>query len=218
MEVNGCPVLVYAHPDRPIVDVLVAGDTANRRDALATVRATLAIVHDEIPECGAEERVPLPGDPEIDVSYDWLANLWVATPDAAVRPDKARREYTPRELLDGIEPDGQRSQGPPVVVNVGNSPGAVVRVGPGDTSVTNASPEPPPDPVGARANRITVDVAIGALLGLVGSALYLAGKGAGFPLDQLAAGPLFGTVMGGAVGLVRAKVSRRQDSNRALGH
>jgi internalin A len=99
----GCKVLVRADLDKSRVDLAVTGPEARRRSALAAVLHDLEAVHKLNPEIGTEARVPLPDEPEVDVSYEHLLQL--EAEEGAVysyRPEKAARKYAVRELLDGV--------------------------------------------------------------------------------------------------------------------
>ncbi|NBC32680.1 MAG: GTP-binding protein, partial [Alphaproteobacteria bacterium] len=103
LEIEGCPVLVRA--DRPArqIDVLVDGRAGRGREALAVVRRHLKTVHAQFPETTPEARVPLPDQPETDVSFEHLQKLEEKYgTDHAYLPEGAQREHTVRELLEGV--------------------------------------------------------------------------------------------------------------------
>jgi internalin A len=115
-----CKVLVRADRDRERVDIAVTGPVARRRSALQVVLEDLAVVHKLNPEIGTEARVPLPDDPEVDVSHAHLLELEADEPEGAAysyRPEKAKRKYTVGELLAGVRGDGAvRASPEPVIV------------------------------------------------------------------------------------------------------
>jgi hypothetical protein len=82
--------------------ITVTGPEDRRRGFLALLRQELASIHATIPNLRPDERVPLPDQPELSVSYKHLLHMeekgqkdhW---------PEGAARNYTIAELLDGIE-------------------------------------------------------------------------------------------------------------------
>ena len=104
---EGCKILVEANiaasPKR--IDIQVCGPNERRRAALAVILNELGHVHSLNPECGAKPRVPLPDQPERDVSYDHLLTLEANKkfgPGYEYLPEGADRTYTVAELLDGV--------------------------------------------------------------------------------------------------------------------
>ena len=122
----GCDILILANLEERRVDIEVAGPSAQRRSALNIVLNDLEAVHRLNPEAEPVALVPLPDNPEKDVSYEHLLTL----EDKKGReyqyfPDGATREYLVSELLDGVRRDVPRNQqgprketGSPVVVLV----------------------------------------------------------------------------------------------------
>ena len=104
---DGCNIMVEADiaatPKR--IDIKVCGPRERQRSALAVILNELNHVHDLNPECGAKPRVPLPDDPEHDVSYDHLLKLEAKHGSTyELEPEGAVREtpYTVAELLNGV--------------------------------------------------------------------------------------------------------------------
>ncbi len=105
LRVTDCPVLVRANVDPREIDIKVAGPANRRRDALNVVIHHLQAVHAENPGLGEDARVPLPDQPDVDVSYQHLLRLEARYgPDHEFLPERARREepYRVRELLEGV--------------------------------------------------------------------------------------------------------------------
>lgn len=154
LKISGCPVLVTA--DRPArrIDVQVNGRAGSGREALAVVRRHLNAVHAHFPETMPDARVPLPDEPEIDVSYDHLRTLEEEEgTDHAYRPEGAARKYTVRELLEGVRPthDGWREfaglKAPHYHINAGDNSAVTVvggGIAAGDAAATAAGPQTAP--------------------------------------------------------------------------
>ena len=97
-------VLVRGVRESHKVYVSVQGREPAARRALAVVRHNLGMVHGAMKHLQVAERVPLPDQPEITVSYQYLVELELDEgPLYEWRPEGAKRKYTVRELLDGIE-------------------------------------------------------------------------------------------------------------------
>lgn len=100
---SDCPVLVRAIVDPREIEIKVAGPANRRRDALNVVIHHLEAVHAENPGLGEEARVPLPDQPDADVSYQHLLTLEAEEGrDYLFRPEGAARRYTVAELLEGV--------------------------------------------------------------------------------------------------------------------
>jgi hypothetical protein len=101
------PRLPYFGKGRPRVrsiDIAVTGKAdSQRRSALSVVLSHLDAVHEQNPEIGARARVPLPDQPDFDISYDHLLDLETKEGlEYAYRPEDAGRSYTVGELLEGV--------------------------------------------------------------------------------------------------------------------
>ena len=98
-----CEVLVIADPDQRRVDVEVSGPAALRRAALNVVLNDLEAVHALNPEAEPLPLVPLPEQPDQQVRYAHLLELERRYgADHSFLPEGATREYTVRELLEGV--------------------------------------------------------------------------------------------------------------------
>lgn len=101
LEVHECRVLVRADMEGKTIDIMVDGPQAMRRSALNYVRDKFERVHRLNPEAKPEERVPLPDEPESDVSYEYLRKLEELKTESFL-PERGNRSYTIAELLDAV--------------------------------------------------------------------------------------------------------------------
>ena len=72
------------------------------------MRSNFNVVHRLNPECGAKALVPLPEQPELDVSFEHLRDLNSNPefgPDYRFPIKEARRSYVISELLGSVSPD-----------------------------------------------------------------------------------------------------------------
>jgi internalin A len=103
LHAAGCAVLVVADRDAKRVDIQVAGPPAARPRALSIVIADLDRVHQLNPEMKPTGLLCLPDNPEIYVPYDHVLSLERRHgPDYKHEPVGATREYSIRELLEGV--------------------------------------------------------------------------------------------------------------------
>ncbi len=101
-----CEVLVLADPDQRRIDLQVSGPVALRRAALNVVLNDLETVHALNPEAEPLALVPLPEQPDQQVRYEHLLELERRYgSDHAFLPEGAGREFTVRELLEGVRRD-----------------------------------------------------------------------------------------------------------------
>ena len=109
-----CPVLVQADFDKRRIDIAVDGPEGLRRSALSVVLTDLEAVHDRNLEIGARAFVPLPGQPELEESYEHLLFLEEEEgPDHRYYPTDSGHAYRVSELLEGVRRDrepGQRAR------------------------------------------------------------------------------------------------------------
>jgi hypothetical protein len=88
--------------------IRVRGPVAGRRELLTRIREQFDAIHHTIQGLQAEEKVPLPGHPELPpVDYQWLRRLESAsqtefTPPGCIDP------MSVSQLLDGVEPPSIR--------------------------------------------------------------------------------------------------------------
>ncbi len=82
--------------------VKVIGPEQTRRGCLSMIRAEFAEIHKTIAKIKAEQRVPLPDNPDITVGYEHLLNLENLREETYV-PEGAAKKYSVKDLLEGIE-------------------------------------------------------------------------------------------------------------------
>ncbi|MDX1965745.1 MAG: COR domain-containing protein, partial [Planctomycetaceae bacterium] len=103
LKAEGCWILVSGDRDKDRIDFSVKGPFGRRRSALSVVLSRLLQVHRLNPEIGPDARVPLPDQWEESVAYEYLLTLEQEEGlDFSFRPEKGRRKYTVRELLEGV--------------------------------------------------------------------------------------------------------------------
>ncbi len=108
LEAEGCRILVRGETARNRVEIYVAGETGQRA-ALSVVRSYFDAVHHYYAKLPVKARVPLPEQPEVDVGYEHLIQLErMKGLDHTFLPEDAAREYSVRELLEGVRDDGPR--------------------------------------------------------------------------------------------------------------
>ena len=113
LSIDGRRVLVRGSREEKKVFVSAEGREAGggARRALAVVRQNLAMVHGVMKHLDVKERVALPDKPDVTVLYQHLLDLERdESPAYQFRPENADRKYSVRELLDGIEEPGARSE------------------------------------------------------------------------------------------------------------
>ncbi|MDX1970633.1 MAG: COR domain-containing protein, partial [Planctomycetaceae bacterium] len=101
LQAAGCPILVRGDRNRERIDIAVAGPAELRRAALNIVLNELMQVHRWNPEIRPDARVPLPDKLEESVPYEHLLRLEGKRIETFF-PEKGDREYTVRELLEGV--------------------------------------------------------------------------------------------------------------------
>lgn len=93
---------VRADHEAQTIDIRIAGQQATRRVFLAIIRDQFARLHATIPNLKVEERVPLPNQPKIDVSYAHLMRL-EQRGELTYLPEGAEEAITVADLLNGVE-------------------------------------------------------------------------------------------------------------------
>ena len=110
LEIDGCRALVRGDTQAGKVYISVRGEVpVRRRNALAVIRDQFRQIHGTIPKIGAQEKVPLPDNPDVVVGYEhllWLEEQGRETYD----PEGARKSYRVQDLLNGIEDPEKRRQ------------------------------------------------------------------------------------------------------------
>ena len=109
LEIDGCQALVRGDTQAGKVYISVQGEVpVRRRNALAVIRDQFRQIHATIPKIGAQEKVPLPDNPDVVVGYEHLLTLEEQGIETFV-PEGAREPYRVQDLLNGIE-DPQKRQ------------------------------------------------------------------------------------------------------------
>jgi serine/threonine protein kinase/nucleoside phosphorylase/Leucine-rich repeat (LRR) protein len=105
LGIEDCRILVRGDARRNRVEIQVTGN-AGQRAALSVVRGYFDTVHHYYARLPVKARVPLPEQPEVDVGYEHLIALEQRRGlDHMFLPEDAAREYTVRELLEGVRDD-----------------------------------------------------------------------------------------------------------------
>ena len=102
LHFDGCKALVRSDKEKGRMFITVTGPEKCRRGFLALLRQEFNSIHATIPNLQPDERVPLPDNQVITVSYTHLLRLEQAH-EINVWPDGAEHNYTVAQLLDGIE-------------------------------------------------------------------------------------------------------------------
>ncbi len=82
--------------------IRIDGNPNTRRSSLAAIRNNFESIHHSISALEVDERVPLPDNPKVTVSYEHLINL-EKRGKTDYSPEGSDRDYNICELLDGIE-------------------------------------------------------------------------------------------------------------------
>ncbi len=89
------------------VFIRIDGNPSTRRSALAAIRNTFDNIHQSISALEVDQRVPLPDDPKVSISYKHLLKL-ESRGEINCFPEGSDRDYNIRELLDGISTIDER--------------------------------------------------------------------------------------------------------------
>ena len=110
LEIDGCRALVRGDTQAGRVYISVQGEVrVRRRNALAVIRDQFRQIHGTIPKIGAQEKVPLPDNPDVVVGYEHLLTLEEQGIETFV-PEGVREPYRVQDLLNGIEDPEKRRQ------------------------------------------------------------------------------------------------------------
>lgn len=102
VEVSGNIALIKADREDRKIFIRVAGPETGRRRFLAVIRAEFATIHRTIPGLDVEEKVPLPGHPEIVIDYQYLRDL-EEMGEAYFVPPGLRERIGVKKVLDGVD-------------------------------------------------------------------------------------------------------------------
>ena len=123
LNVENCKVHVEADREKERISIKVAGPEKPRRAALSVVRNALKALHDINPLINPQPFVPLPDNPAVEESYEYLLELERDEgSDYLYRPRGAARKYTVGDLLDGVRAGDAPKVLPAIPTSV--SPGA----------------------------------------------------------------------------------------------
>jgi internalin A len=102
LKIDGNRALVRGDTQAGRVYISVQGPQKGRRSALAVIRHALKEIHSTIPKIGAQEKVPLPDNPDVVVDYQHLQKLEEFGTELFL-PEGADKQYPVRDLLDGVD-------------------------------------------------------------------------------------------------------------------
>jgi internalin A len=106
LRLEDCRVLVRASREEGRLFISVTGPEERRRAALTCVRDALGGIHDAMKHVKPVAYVPMPDDLSVREMYEHLRDLECdpeAGPNHRFKPAGAKRWYTVRELLDGVD-------------------------------------------------------------------------------------------------------------------
>jgi internalin A len=109
LSIDGNECLIRGDTEAGNIYVSVSGTVATRRMALGIIRDAFRAIHSTIPKIAANERVPLPDDPDVTVDYRHLLKL-EQVDQKSFFPEGAKHDYTVETLLNGIEPPERRME------------------------------------------------------------------------------------------------------------
>ncbi|HEY1190687.1 MAG TPA: COR domain-containing protein, partial [Gemmata sp.] len=109
LDIDGCRVLVRGDTAKGQVYITVQGPVPRRRAALAVIRDEFTRIHSTMPGLQVEARVPLPDEPEVTVSYQFLLEL-EQDGEQFHRPEGAKKSYRVADLLNGISTPEERER------------------------------------------------------------------------------------------------------------
>ncbi len=99
--------LVQADIEEKKIYISVKGRKLSRRRFLEIIRADFLRINDSIPGIKFKETVPVPGNPDVTVSYEHLLRL-EGKGHETYWPEGLDDEINVKELLNGIEPEKKR--------------------------------------------------------------------------------------------------------------
>ena len=87
--------------------IYVSGSEATRREFLGIIRADLRRIHETIPSLAVEQKVPVPGHPEVIADFGHLLDLEDMGEPTFV-PVGLRERVDVKQILNGVEPEEAR--------------------------------------------------------------------------------------------------------------
>jgi internalin A len=146
---DNCQAVVRADAHERRVDIHITGSEAQRRGLLAIIREKFDEQHRDLKGLTVDERVPIPGEPGVTVSYKHLLTL-EEEGDEWFRPEGARQKVRVTDLLNGVETSDQRAEQRRIQAQVQEQ----------------AAPERPAFQAGGTQERKNTDVTIGIITAL----------------------------------------------------
>jgi internalin A len=107
LEHEGCRAIVRADSRERRVEIHITGNDAQRRGLLAIIRGKLGEQHRDLKGLVVDERVPIPNEPGVTVSYEHLLML-EEEGEEWCRPEGTRQKVRVAELLNGVENPARR--------------------------------------------------------------------------------------------------------------
>ncbi|MCK4810889.1 MAG: hypothetical protein KAS74_01325, partial [Methanosarcinales archaeon] len=108
---SGNKALVKADREDKKIFIRVSGREQTRRAFLRAIRSKFEYIHKTIPGIEPEEKVPLPGHPEIVVGYRHLLDMEEMDVNIHFPEGLKDKEGVPvKELLDGVESEEERRE------------------------------------------------------------------------------------------------------------
>ncbi len=106
---DGCRAVVRADARERRVDIHISGPARQRRDLLAIIRDRFDEQHSDLKGLVVDQRVPVPGEPGVTVSYNFLLTL-ESKGKSTVWPEGAQQEYPVADLLNGVDTPERRAE------------------------------------------------------------------------------------------------------------
>lgn len=102
LEHDGCRAVVRADVRERRVDIQITGKEAQRRGLLAIIREKFDEQHRDLKGLSVDQRVPVPGEQGVTVSYRHLLTL-EAEGEEWCRPEGAQQKVRVVDLLNGVD-------------------------------------------------------------------------------------------------------------------
>ncbi|TXL81991.1 CHAT domain-containing protein [Vineibacter terrae] len=125
LERDRCRAVVRADRDKRTVGISVHGPPNLRRSLLAIIREKFDAIHSDFSGLPVQQRVPLPDEPDLTVSYEHLLILEDEA-EEWVRPERSKKRYRVADLLNGVESAADRQQRRWENLAAGHDPNAYV--------------------------------------------------------------------------------------------
>jgi internalin A len=109
LERDGCRAVVRADARERRVDIHIIGPERQRHYLLAVIREKFDEQHRDLKGLTVDERVPVPGEPGVSISYRHLLEL-EEDGEEEYRPEGMRKDVVVADLLNGVESPQSRAQ------------------------------------------------------------------------------------------------------------